>query len=118
MKAYHGNRASGEDYDAVARRGSDKVFHYILGGNKVHVPPAKKVSAIATKYDNPSMTGENDAKYAAAKRPSTAQVRDGPGYMASTFAKTSKEPVGGAKSSTTSVKTISKKGSAVNSEEV
>ena len=42
MKAYHGNKWSGEPYDAVAKRGAgNETMHYILGGNKVAVPPQK-----------------------------------------------------------------------------
>jgi len=46
-------------------------MHYILGGNKVHVPAAKAKVSAPSKYDKPSVTGENEAKYAVAKRPAT-----------------------------------------------
>ena len=61
------------------------------------------------------MTGANDAKYAAAKRPATASQREG-GYMASTFSKVNKEPASqvGAKPVSGTVKTISNKASMVN----
>ena len=49
MKAYHGNKWSGQEYDPIARRGKgNEVMHYILGGNKVGAPPPKK-SATAAK---------------------------------------------------------------------
>jgi hypothetical protein len=116
MKAYHGNMASGQPYDAAGRRGpANYNMHYILGGNKVHLAPNKPKPAGPSKYDAPSMTGEVDAKYAVAKRPATASQREG-GYMAPTFSKASKEPVSGvgAKAVSTTVKTISNKAAMVN----
>ena len=50
MKAYHGNKWSGAEYDPVARRGKgNETMHYILGGNKVGAPPPKKSGAAVSK---------------------------------------------------------------------
>ena len=55
MKAYHGNKWSGADYDPIARRGKgNEVMHYILGGNKVAAPPKKSAPTAKATYDVPS----------------------------------------------------------------
>ena len=73
MKGYYENKNSGEPYDAIEKRGGPKVsMHYILGGNKIHVVAGKAKVLGPSKYDKPSLTGELDGKYSAAKRPATA----------------------------------------------
>lgn len=90
MKAYHGNKWSGQEYDPVARRGAgNEQMHYILGGNKVAAPPQQKKVVAPSKYDIPSLSSENEAKYAIAKK---RVGREG-GFMAPTFSKLNKEPV-------------------------
>lgn len=50
MKAYHGNKWSGAEYDPIARRGKgNETMHYILGGNKVAAPPKKSTGTVGPK---------------------------------------------------------------------
>ena len=103
--------ASGEEYDAVSRRNGAQM-HYILGGNKVHAPPNKPKVSAPSKYDKPSITGQVDSKYAAAKRTATRDA-DGSGYMASTFSKSVKEPVNKPVGAPNTVKQIGNKFGAI-----
>lgn len=86
MKAYHGNKWSGADYDPIQRRGKgNETMHYILGGNKVGAPPPKAVPKKA-KYDVPSTFSKigdslasNGAANGVSKTPGTVKSMGGKG---------------------------------------
>jgi len=77
MKAYHGNKWSGAEYDPISRRGKgNDSMHYILGGNKVGAPPPKKSGgAVAAKATTTfaKISSSLASNGAAAKAPGTVK---------------------------------------------
>ena len=106
MKAYHGNKWSGAEYDPVARRGKAGAnIFYIMGGNKV-APTVRKTYP----------SGGGKAVYEQVGGPPKSTVAS----TTSTFSKVASSLAtnGAAKAAPTTVKTIGAKGAGVDAAEV